>query len=111
MMVVVVGQVWRVMTSAASSQTAQFRVERIEDAVAIGHFAATGREVRCLVSTLVRGLRGARLVREADGATPYRPPTRTRLPEREMTASDSRRTVPPRGMTAGERAAWLRGET
>lgn len=75
-----VGQTWSLLGSGRSRY--EFTIERIEDdgkgvLRAYGR-SAKGRPVMADVRTLRRGLRGARLVRFADGTSPTEAPKLTR---------------------------------
>ena len=82
----------------------EFTIERIEknesgELLAYG-VLDNGKPISFTVAALSRGMRGARLVRHADGHEPYRPKVSERPDESDLrTASDFRRTSGPRGLT------------
>jgi DNA invertase Pin-like site-specific DNA recombinase len=99
---VVIGQVWSLLN--LRHFRVEFLVERIANAPelrAFGRYVGSTRdkEISFTVSALSRGLRGARLVRDADGREPYRPPTDKIAADldSDATASDFRRTTEPKG--------------
>jgi len=97
-----VGQVWSVLNLRRFR--IEFLIERIANAPeprAFGRYVGSTRdkEISFAVSALAKGMRGARLVRDADGSEPYKPP-RDKIADdldSDATASDFRRTTEPKG--------------
>jgi DNA invertase Pin-like site-specific DNA recombinase len=97
-----VGQRWSVLN--LRHFRVEFLVERIASAPeprAFGRYIGSTRdkEISFTVSALTKGMRGARLVRDADGSVPYKPPTAKVAADldNEATASDFRHTTKPKG--------------
>ena len=93
-----VGQRWSVLN--LRHFRVEFLVERIANAPeprAFGRYVGSKRdkEISFTVSALAKGLRGARLVLDADGSVPYKPPTDKIAADldNEATASDFRHTT------------------
>jgi len=98
------GETWSVL-STHSRRRIEFVVERIakigtDELRAFGTPVGGGKEVSFTVRALSKGLRGARLVRHADGHEPYKPPPdkAPRTVEYTATASDYRKTKAPKGI-------------
>jgi hypothetical protein len=99
-----VGETWSVL-STHSRKRVEFIVERIakegtDELRAFGTLVGGGKTVSFTVRAMSKGLRGARLVRHADGHEPYKPPPdkAPRTAEYTATASDYRKTKAPKGM-------------
>ncbi len=104
---VATGQLWEIAANAFGGFE-RFRVERIENGMACGTMVASGRAASFHASTLLRHLRGARVVQNADGSPAQRAPQGKARVGREPTASDYRRITAPRGLTPAEREEWMR---
>lgn len=98
-----VGERWSALLTH-SRRRVDFDVTRIEksgdELRAYGIPVGGGKELSFTVRALSKGLRGARLVRHADGHEPYKPPPDRplRAAEYTATASDYRRDKAPKGM-------------
>jgi len=112
-----VGAIWSILAVIARQRIrVEVEIVRIapgKNARLVAHCAMlpNRKEIPFLVSALAKGSRGARVVRHADGSEPSKP----KLPivpdnlENNATASDFRRSAPPKGLSsASPRAeqAW-----
>jgi hypothetical protein len=98
---VVKGQVWSVLSTYCRNRI-QFEVQRVErdgknELRAFGIIVGGIKEISFTVSSLSRGLRGARIVLHADGHEPYEPERVSRVVS-TATASDFRKIRAPRGV-------------
>jgi len=106
------GQVWS-WTSKAEGGRARFRVLSTHGAMAQVVFVLSERLSLVASKTLSLGRRGARLELHADG-TPAEPQAPNRggwgggRPERGLPASKLAVARTPRGLTAEEKARWLK---
>jgi DNA-directed RNA polymerase specialized sigma24 family protein len=110
-----VGQVWSVLSSYCRNRI-EFEVRRLEqnkgEARAYGTIVGGNKEISFLVSALGRGMRGARIVRYADGHEAYKESPKPEKENASATASDFRKEQSPRGVATAsprmEEAARMR---
>jgi len=110
---VVVGQVWSALDqNRIRVEVEIMQIERDKRGLtARCEITSNRKKIPFLVSALAKGMRGARLVRRADGSLPCKPkqPHVPKDLENSATASDFRRVERPKGLSpASERAeeAW-----
>ena len=110
------GQWWSSYANPHSNVRTRFEIMAVhEDRQIAAVRYASGRGGTKSLKTLERGLRGSRLESEGDGTAPkVRQPRRitvgrsghfNTLAERS-TASDHRKLIPPRWMSAAQKKAW-----